>query len=526
MFIDGRQSQTGTDYDVVIIGSGPAGITLALELEQSGQTIAILESGGLDFDDDAQMLNDGVVTGLDETDLIGGRLRLLGGTSNHWGGHCLPLDPIDFARRPLSGLSGWTVSYDDMVPFYERAHDYCDLGTFDYDPDAMHGLPDDPWLLPDTPDIENKTILQSTPTRFGEKYHDALKASQTIDVHLWTTATGIDIDEAGTASVVQASTIDGQARGFTARRVVLACGAIENARFLLANNARLGTGFGDAGGLLGKCFMDHTVGGAAFVHFDTPQPVKAYWSHKQTNVSGKDAHFVWRLSDAVLTEEGLNNTQFFVIPLSDDPKERAAKRRANEGLTALKSIAKWGLGRDQQGFKLSTAYCQAIMNADDLAVRKLRAWSGNIGVHRALLRYESEQLPSPDSYVALGEGRDAFGTPLPRLHWSPSIQDRDSIVRSAVRIGQLVGAAGLGRLEMEDHFDDRYWDASTAWHHLGTTRLAENPREGVVDGDLRLHGTQNVYVAGGSVFPSGGRANPTLTIVALSVRLAEHLQKG
>ena len=145
---------------------------------------------------------------------------------------------------------------------------------------------------------------------------------------------------------------------------------------------------------------------------------------------------------------------------------------------------------------------------------------------RVLLRYESEQQPNRENYVALDpEAGDAFGIQRAQLHWSRTLEDRESIVRSAIRIGEIAGETGLGRIELEDHFDLRFWDASTAWHQLGTARMSVSPNNGVVDADMKLHGTQNLYVAGGSAFPSGGRANPTLTIVALSVRPAGHLRR-
>lgn len=525
MIIDGTTATEGhvTECDILIVGSGPAGVTLAMELEKSGLRVILLESGGEDFDDRAQELNDGSLSELETTDLIAGRLRLLGGTSNHWGGHCLPLDRIDFSRPPLSGLTGWPMSYDDMRDAYIKASDYCDIGAFDYSLDSIATLDSEDLLLSKESQIETKAIRQSHPTNFGKKYINRLKLSKTVHLWLWTTAVGIEIDETGYASEVLTRNIENTARRFTAKQVVLACGAIENARLLLANNARLNTSFGDQGGYLGTCYMDHTVGGAAFLHLDTPIAAKAYWSDLVRSNDGINLHLVWRLSAEVLARENLNNTQFFLIPFSNSATSRRLKKEANEGLDGLKSIVKWVLGRDQRGFQLSSAYCSTIMNADALAVHSYQKMTGAEKVDRLLLRYEAEQLPDKSSYVALSDTVDALGMPKPRLNWSPSLADRDSIVRSAIIIGQIVGASGLGRIELEKHFAQRYWDASTAWHQLGTTRMAPGASDGVVDFDSRLHGTKNVYVTGGSVFPSGGRANPTLTIVALAVILADHL---
>lgn len=527
MIRDGRTispDDAATQCDVLIVGGGPAGITLALELENSGLRVVLLESGGDEFDDRIQQLNDGRLTALDTTDLSAASLRMLGGATNHWGGHCLPLDRIDLERAPLSGLSGWPFRYADMHDYYVKASTYCETGALDYDLDAIAGLGPDDLLLSD-PRIETRLIRQSTPTNFGTAYGPVLKASETVDVWTWTTAVGIDIDESGLADTVHTRSSEGVPGRFRAREVILACGAVENARLLLANNARIGRSFGNRNGLLGSCYMDHPLGGAAFLHLQQPTRKRANWSHGLQTRDGVDAHLVWRLSDEELERERLNNTQFFLIPLSDDPDERAQQRRRAKGLEGLKSTAKWVLGRDQKNFRLSASYCDMIQNADALAVHAYQEITGGERVSRLLLRYETEQQPNRENYVALDEGaRDAFGMPRAVLNWSPTLEDRDSIVRSAIRIGAIVGERGLGRIELEDHFDLRYWDASTAWHQLGTTRMSIDPGQGVVDPDSRLHGTRNLYVTGGSVFCSGGRANPTMTIVALAVRLAEHLR--
>lgn len=526
MIIDGRTRNPAEaePYDVLIVGTGPAGITLAMEMADTGLRIALLESGGLEFDDRAQALNDGTLSALDTTDLTGARMRLLGGTSNHWGGHCLPLDPIDFARAPLSGMTGWPMSYDDMLPHYRTASQYCDIGELGYALSDVAGLSTDDLLIGEADKIDVNVIRQSGPTLFGEKYLPALEASETINVWLWSTVVGLEPNADGRIASVLTRSIEGTPGRFTAREVVLACGAVENARLMLHNNAQFEVSFGNQSDLLGGCYMDHPVGGAAFLHLEPAAPPRAEWDHGLRSTDGIYTHLVWRLSDAILERERLNNTQFFVIPLSADPAERALKADARRGMGGLKNVAKWALGRAPDEVTLSGAYCDFIQNADAMAVHAYREQVQGYRVTRTLLRYESEQQPTRESYVALeAEARDMFGVPLPRLHWSPTEDDRDSIVRSALQIGAVAGARGLGRVELEDHFDDRYWDAKTAWHQMGTTRMAPAASDGVVDPTCKVHGTQNLYCAGASVFPSGGRANPTLTVVALSVRLAAHL---
>jgi len=525
LIVDGRETTASTAeiYDLVIIGTGPAGITLAQELENTGLKVALLESGGLEFDAATQALYDGPVTALDVTDLTAARLRQFGGTSNHWGGHCLPLDEIDFERPPLSGMSGWPFERSALEGPYERAHAYCDLGAYDYSLSASAELTEDDLLLYESPVLETSVIRQSPPTLFGEKYRKAFEDSPDIQVWLWTNATEIDISEDGIARSVKTRTLEGTERTFRGRQVILAGGAVENARLLLNNNQRSGQAFGNAGDLLGKCYMDHATGGAAFLWLETPVTSRAYWQHDHQDGGGIPLHYVWRLRDEVLQREGLANTQFFLIPFPEEEK-RQRINDANRGWRSLKNIAKWSLGRGSNNIVLSDEYCNFIQNADAIALDVGGFVDRGDSVTRLLLRYEAELQPTRDSYVFLSDQKDALGQPRAGLHWSPTEVDRDSIVRSATLIGKAAGATGLGRLEMEDHFDARYWDANTAWHQIGTTRMSSSENQGVVDADCRVHGTANLYVAGGSVMPSGGRANPTLTIVALAIRLADHIK--
>jgi choline dehydrogenase-like flavoprotein len=398
------------------------------------------------------------------------------------------------------------------------------LGRFDYLRDIGQGLEDSDFLLDGTPVESAPLRLSRGPLRFGEAYRDDLERSENIDLQLYSNAIGFFLADDDRITGVEVASLDGERRVVEGRAIVLAAGAVENARILMLANASHGRRFGDAGGLLGKCYLDHPTSGAGWITFSQSVSTRAYWRNDLKADDGTLLRYVWRLSEDVLRDEGLVNAHFYLIPMSGDPAAHQRRTEARQADRALRNIAKWAIGRSDDDYRLSEEYCAFITKADSFAAETWTQVVHGERTDRILLKFESEELPSPHNRVSLSDERDTFGRPLPVLHWAPGDTERASMIRTAMLIGRICGQQDLGRLEFED-FDRPYWGTTTSWHQLGTTRMATSPREGVVDADARVHGTRNLFVASGSVMPTGGRANPTMTIVALTIRLADHLKQ-
>ena len=525
MFTDARSISENIvlESDIAIIGAGPAGITLANEMANAGYKVLLLESGGLDFDADTQQLYDGDLTAHDNIDLTATRLRMFGGTSNHWGGHCLPLDKIDFETRSGIPNSGWPIDRDQLIPFYEKAQQYCDIGAFQYDPATLLGKNSSKTLPFDQEIIETVALRLSGPTRFGQKFNDDFRRNKNINVILWANATELKRGPDGKIESAEFAVLSNQ-RTFKvdAKIYVLACGAIENARLLLASERETG-GISNTRDLIGKYYMDHPSGGAGFITFDD-YVVPEFYREITPAPDGTGLKFQIRLTDTWIKKAELLNITFWLTPYELDNEKRALAVSRRRGMAGLKNVAKFALGKaDNVNLSLSEEYCAFIQNADEMAFGFASSSKGQSNSY--LLRFESEQSPRKDNYVALDSETDALGQPKAILNWAPPQSDFDKIKSAAIEIGNELGRQGLGRLKLEDRDGRPYWGVSTAWHQMGTTRMSTTEKDGVVNTNCRVHDVENLYIAGASVFPTGGRSNPTLTLLALAVRLSSHIKQ-
>jgi choline dehydrogenase-like flavoprotein len=519
MFIDARtlSSQERIDADVCIIGGGAAGITVAREFLGSDLRVCLLESGGFEFDNATQSLYEGENVGFPYYDLRVLRLRFFGGTTNHWGGWCRPLDPIDFEARTGIPQSGWPFDREYLEPFYRRAHDVCEAGPYEYDPDIWASESQPRLPLPEE-QFMTAVMRRSPPTRFGQTYRDEIDRSSNVRAYLNANVVEIQADaEVRNVSSVRVVTLTGTQFSVQARTFILATGAIENARLLLASNGVQRAGLGNGNDLVGRHFMEHLMlPGAMFLPSDRDRSLELYFEPLSESVRGTG---FLRVAPSLMRAEQLLNTR--ILMMSGVAQELAMKD--SEGV--LSATMLWSAvrsGRAPENF--SSHVFNVISDLDKIAIYSYRRAFRDAAAPVTLL-HQIEQAPNPDSRVMLGTERDELGVPRVRLQWKFGDLERRTLQRVNEALAAQVGQAGLGRIQIVDD-DDTGWPPGVrgSWHQMGTTKMSVSPSQGVVDPDCRVHGIGNLFIAGSSVFPTSGTTNPTLTIVALALRLSDHIK--
>ena len=533
MFIDTRQVGDGKALivTVCIIGGGVAGLTIARELEKAGVDTCVLESGGFDADDATRDLCRGEASGIDYQFADGCRSRFLGGSSNCWGGWSRPLDRWDFERRDWIPHSGWPFSLDELTPYYDRAHKVLKLGPVNFDPQFWEQA----IARPDVRRIPLKsgrvrdTISQfSPPVRFGKHYRNELKLARHVRVFLHANVTELVPDPLGTRiSEVRVQTLDGKRVTVAARLFVLATGGIENARLLLASNRVMPHGVGNQHDLVGRYFMDHprmVVGSVRFApSWSRNKLYDIKYNYMNTAVAAHGQHIAAQLAltpQAMEKERVLNARICFC---SEFPGE------GSEGAKALFRVKQSLLKKEQPGRSVAQdaiAMAKEPVNTFLYGFTRLfhpRSLIRNVGFQLIV-----EPLPNPDSRVTLSTTqRDALGMPRVDVNWQLDPLVRRTADRTIALVAQELQMSGVAQVDPVPSMEEQGWPAGFeregTWHHMGTTRMHDDERQGVVDRDCRVHGFSNFYIGGSSVFPTAGANFPTITITALALRLSEHL---
>lgn len=485
MIIDARtiESDATLHADVCIVGGGPAGISLAMALADAALDVIVLESGGVEPDPETQALSAGEREGAPYYDLDATVVRAFGGATAVWGGWLHPLEPLDLSHRPWVPHSGWPIKAEDLAPYWQGANRICEAGSCNYDVRLAEEALSTKAISAERYGLRTKLLQHSPPTRFGSKYRGAFKGPTTPNLTEYATVTKLEtVAENAAVQRLEARTREGNRFFVRGRAYVLAAGGIENARLLLDSTDVSEHGLANDGDCVGRYFMEH------------PHVLGGKIIPRQTTSFGI------LYNSRIETARGVTTA---ILALSDDVQQK-----------------------------------EELLN---LTVEPVRIWRVDPSAEKEdpmpfVFYTRAEQAPNPDNRVVLSNERNALGCRRPKLVWRLSNGEIESIVRSHNLIGQAIHAAGLGSFQPEiDPVSTPYCPSRSmdAWytrqihgaaHHMGTTRMHQDPRRGVVDSNCRAHGVPNLYIAGSSVFPTSGFANPTLTLIALALRLADHLK--
>ncbi len=493
--MDARAVPAGTtiETDLAIIGGGPTGIALALALANTPIRVLMLESGGADYDATTQALYAGRETGVPYIKLDAGRLRYLGGSSNHWGGYCRPLDAIDFETRSWLPHSGWPFGREALEPYFPRAQSLVEAGPFIYDDPAKWtaalGAP-----IPVGQGGVYTTYFQFSkqrdsilPTHFGERYSDDLRQVRNLSVMLHANVTRLRLaSNAATLDRLDVATLSGRHFVVKPKFAVVALGGIENPRLLLASDDVIGAGVGNANDLVGRFFADHPIPG------DTATIV------------------VFNGNIAPYYQRPYNATPDTITRAAFSPTDRFKRDRQVLGalVTIENEIQLDGVGQ------AAVATMASQLGVDAGA---MRAYMLGCGL---------EVAPEPYRCLTLTTERDRLG--MPRLQLNMSLDDSifEGYRKIIVELGRQLLASRSGMIRI-NRSSRKEWLSVMDWgnHHMGTTRMHTDPKKGVVDANSQVHGIGNLYVAGSSIFPTYSASNPTMNSIALTLRLADHLRK-
>ena len=547
MFVDTHELPDGhaLEAQLCVVGAGAAGITLALELLEAGIDVLLLESGGLAFETRSQSLYEGEVADPrlhSPPDRY--RQRRFGGTTAIWGGRCTPFDDIDFEPRDYVPHSGWPFGREALLPYYPKANRLCEAGSFLYAAADALRPPLRPMLAGfESPCFSTDTLERfSCPTDFGRRYGHRLAAARSVRVLLHANVTAIRLDPGGQqVRSLGVRSLRGRQFEVRARHFVLAAGGLEVPRLLLANRDVHPSGIGNQHDVIGRYYMCHLAGTIGRIQIDGPLG-NAFHGY---DVSDEGIYCRRRIAlrPEVQRQRRLGN---FIArlhhPRITDPAHR-------NSVLSLLYLAKFLIpyeygkrlyGEERSGFRDdfrhlinvvtnpadAAAFAWHMLRDRKLAERKFPSIIIRSRANLYSLDFHAEQQPNPQSRITLGCDRDALGVPRIRVDWRYTAGDVDTVAGALQLLAQEFARTRIGRLDYDPAGVELEMTRYGAYggHHIGTARMGRDARGSAVNPDGRLHEVQNLYVAGSAVFPTSGQANPTLTIVAMALRLADHLR--
>jgi choline dehydrogenase-like flavoprotein len=551
MQIDSSKIPSGSliEADAAIVGAGPAGIVLALELAGTGHRVLLIESGGTAFSPQVQRLAD--TSGDDplHVSMALATRRQIGGASNLWGGRCVPFDPVDFEVREIVGDIRWPVVYSDISPYFQRACDWCVCGEAVFEANDVPSLSERS-LVPGFPNgrVRASSLERwSLPTNFASEYRSALKRAQGITLVTNLTCTEVVCDQSGArVESLRAKSLDGKTVTIHAARYVLACGGLETTRLLFASKRRHPDGLGNHSGHLGRWYMTHVESRIAQIHFTTPVEATIY-DHER-DPAGVYVRRRLTFSRDFQISQGLPNVAMWLVnPKINDPVHRSGIlsfvylmlaspagrlfvaegiRRAHIGPSGQVSVRRHmsNIARDlgpATRFALTFAYQRFLKRG-----RKVPGFFVPSAANVYPLMYHGEHLPHWESYVEPTKDCDALGVPRLRTHLQLGDNDIQGVLHAHEQLDEYLRQNDIGYLEyLQDASRVTPGYPFGGYHQAGTTRMSTLSEDGVVDGDLAVHGFDDLFVASSSTFVTSSQANSTFMIVAFAIRLADYLNR-
>lgn len=573
--LDGVPEETDLDCDIVIAGGGPCGLSIAQELIGSGLRVLVLESGLLQESEEHAALNtvemangaaDGAVQAVRaayhsalpsawdaQQQGFGVRCRGLGGSTQAWAGKSAGFSGIDFEARPWVPQSGWPVSRETLAPYLERAAGRLNLGPNCYDDSFwQHSGQPPPEPAIDRGDFTSffwqfarSRLNPLGILRAGAEFK-ALEAPN-VRVLLNATVTKLHTDSSGARfERLEVRSLCGRQAVIRARACVLAASAIENARLLLLSADTHGAGLGNRNGLVGRCLTDHVqaeIGSFGAAAAKSVSQRFGFYGLRHQGRSHMYSHGLSLSAARQRAEHLLNGAVYFSEQRSaDDPVSalgRLLRRRSRSPRADLLALARSpgaliqaagvkALESDRMpGGLRRLVVGNVVRRLPNMAARNYRFRGLPHKLDGAAAMAIAEQAPDPENRITLSARRDRLGLPLPQVNWRAGPAERRTLMRMGQVMQQAFAVAGLPRPVLPEWIAEGRPDEAAVidmGHTGGTTRMSAGPATGVVNADQRLHDVRGLYAAGGSVMPTPGHANPTLMMVAMSIRLADHLK--
>lgn len=545
MLIDGIAALAQARPPVIVAGAGPVGLALATELARQGVNVLLLESGGANADPEVQALSDAeLIEPARHDEMSVAVARRLGGSSNLWGGRCVPYDPVDFASRDHVAAR-WPIGYAALTPYWQRAVAAMRCGAAVFKADETLAPQAGAEFTADT--LERWVNVQAAQA----VHREAILAEPRLEVRSHATLVNLDFAEDGRVTTVEvAHTRSGERVRIPVRMLVLAAGGVETTRLLLASRRPRPGLFGGEAGPLGRYYMGHVIGEIADIVFAGPDTARAFDYHVDTHGSYARRRIV-ATAQTQIRHRLLNAAFWPVVPPVADARHGSAilslvylalkcgplgrmivaeaiRRRhivpQRHGGSLFRHLANIATGLPS-ALAFSASF---LRRRHDRSVRLPGFFVLN-SANRYGLSFHAEHAPNPASRVWLAGGADRLGLPSLAIDLRFSSQDVDSLVATHGLLADWLGTSGLGRLEYRMPIERRGEAvmalAAHGTHQIGLTRMAASARDGVVDSDLRTFDSPNLHIASCSVLPTSGQANPTFTAVALALRLADHLTR-